>query len=95
MDGWFSECDQHVLGEKVIAFRVDQGGLGYGVEDDDLVFDVEIRQILADGNADAVRIMAEVVDGRDASVGERDRAANLATQVGCAGLRPGASFVVG
>ena len=91
----FAEGDLHVLGEEVFGLRVAKGGLGARVEDDDLVLDIEGLEILGEGDVDALGLVAEVVDGGDAAVGEWYGGADLSAQVGGARVRPRSALVVG
>ena len=77
-----AEGDLHVLGEEVFGLGGAEGGLGSGVKDDDFVFDIEGLKVLGEGDVDALRLVAEVVDGGDAAVRQGYGGADLSAQVG-------------
>ena len=83
-----SESDLHVFGQEIVRLRLSQGGLGPGVEHDDLAIQIERLQVVAERHAYPMRFAAVVVYGRHPSVCQRDGGADLPPQVGGPRRRP-------
>ena len=70
-----------MFGQKVLVIGVAERCFRTGVEHDDLAVQIERRHVLAHGHADALRIVAEIVDRRHAPVRKPDRAADLTAEI--------------
>ena len=77
-----AEADQQVFLEEGVGRSLPELCLGPRVEHDHFVVAVERLEILAERDVDSVGVVAMVVDGRHAAVGQGDRAADLAGKVG-------------